>query len=238
MKRSLLKYTIEGSVILLSILLSFYVEDIRQNKENREKKDQYLYDLSSTLESDLEQIDNLLKTLYRSTDLITEIQNDIDQGHTLFSDIDAVNKILDIEVGISFFPQDGIFDQMISTGSFELIKNMELKKLLLEMYNHQKDRNFATSTEIDQFNIRLRNEVLDQFRISFNYNSYDGAFYGSRSVNKYKFNQNYYLSNTFYGLLSQAKTYANMYTRLLKDIEKSYLTSLALAREEVKDYRE
>ena len=44
MKRSLLKYTIEGSVILLSILLSFYVEDIRQNKENREKKDQYLYD--------------------------------------------------------------------------------------------------------------------------------------------------------------------------------------------------
>ena len=79
---------------------------------------------------------------------------------------------------------------MISTGSFELIKNMELKKLLLEMYNHQKDRNFATSTEIDQFNIRLRNEVLDQFRISFNYNSYDGAFYGSRSVNKYKFNQN------------------------------------------------
>ena len=127
MKRSLLKYTIEGSVILLSILLSFYVEDIRQNKENREKKDQYLYDLSSTLESDLEQIDNLLKTLYRSTDLITEVQNDIDQNHTLFSDIDAVNKILDIEVGISFFPQDGIFDQMISTGSFELIKNMELK---------------------------------------------------------------------------------------------------------------
>ena len=85
-----------------------------------------MYDLSSTLESDLEQIDNLLKTLYRSTDLITEVQNDIDQNHTLFSDIDAVNKILDIEVGISFFPQDGIFDQMISTGSFELIKNMEL----------------------------------------------------------------------------------------------------------------
>ena len=107
MKKSLLKYTIEGSVILLSILLSFYVEDIRQNKENREKKDQYLYDLSSTLESDLEQIDNLLKTLYRSTDLITEVQNDIDQNHTLFSDIDAVNKILDIEVGISFFRKMG-----------------------------------------------------------------------------------------------------------------------------------
>ena len=154
MKRSLLKYTIEGSVILLSILLSFYIEDIRQNKENREKKDQYLYDLSSTLESDLEQIDNLLKTLYRSTDLITEIQNDIDQSHTLFSDIDAVNKILDIEVGISFFPQDGIFDQMISTGSFELIKNMELKKLLLEMYNHQK-------IEILPHRLRLTNLIFD-----------------------------------------------------------------------------
>ena len=48
-----------------------------------------------------------------------------------------------------FFPKDGIFEQLISTGTFELIKNNELKKLLLEMFNHLKDRNYATSTEID-----------------------------------------------------------------------------------------
>ena len=101
------------------------------------------------------------------------------------------------------------------------------------MYNHQKQRNYAMSTEIDHFNIRFRNDLLVQFRISFNYNSYDGAFYGSRTVNQYKFNQSYYMSNDFYGLLSQAKFYGNLYTRLLKDIEKSYLTALSLAKNEI-----
>ena len=56
---------------------------------------------------------------------------------TTVSNIEAIKTILDIEVGFSFFPKDGIFEQLISTGTFELIKNNELKRLLLEMFNHQ-----------------------------------------------------------------------------------------------------
>ena len=182
---------------------------------------------------DIQQINKLLETLINSEKLITEIQSDIDKNHETLSDIEILNKLLDVEVGFSFFPQDGIFNQLISTGSFELIENVELKNILLEMYNHQKQRNYATSTEIDHFNFRFRNEILDEFRVSFNYNSYDGAFYGSRTVNRYKFNQPYYMSNAFYGLLSQANLYGNMYTRQLKDIEKSYITALSLAKNEI-----
>ena len=205
----------------------------KKEKDNERKKDQYLSDLTNTLEMDIQQINKLLKTLINSEKLITEIQSDIDENHKALSDIEILNKLLDVEVGFSFFPQDGIFNQLISTGSFELIENVELKNILLEMYNHQKQRNYATSTEIDHFNIRFRNEILDEFRVSFNYNSYDGAFYGSRTVNRYKFNQPYYMSNAFYGLLSQANLYGNMYTRQLKDIEKSYITALSLAKNEI-----
>ena len=182
---------------------------------------------------DISQINKLLETLYKSDRLITEIQNDIDNNHTLYSDTEVLNKLLEVEVGISFFPQDGIFSQLISTGAFELIKNVELKNILLEMYNHQKDRNYATSTEIDHFNIGFRNSTLEKFRISFNYNSFDGAFYGSQTLNQFKFNKTNYNSNEFYGLLSQANLYGNMYTRQLKDIEKSYLTALSLTRNEI-----
>ena len=206
---------------------------MQTEKENERKKDQYLSDLTNTLEMDIQQINKLLETLINSEKLITEIQSDIDENHKALSDIEILNKLLDVEVGFSFFPQDGIFNQLISTGSFELIKDVELKNILLEMYNHQKQRNYATSTEIDHFNIRFRNEILDEFRVSFNYNSYDGAFYGSRTVNQYKFNQPYYMSNAFYGLLSQANLYGNMYTRQLKDIEQSYLTALSLSKNEV-----
>jgi len=233
MKNILARGGIEFLAVFLGIALSFYVEEWQTEKDNERKKDQYLSDLTNTLEMDIQQINKLLETLINSEKLITEIQSDIDENHKALSDIVILNKLLDVEVGFSFFPQDGIFNQLISTGSFELIKNVELKNILLEMYNHQKQRNYATSTEIDHFNIRFRNEILDEFRVSFNYNSYDGAFYGSRTVNRYKFNQPYYMSNAFYGLLSQANLYGNMYTRQLKDIEKSYITALSLAKNEI-----
>ena len=233
MKNILARGGIEFLAVFLGIALSFYVEEMQTEKDNERKKDQYLSDLTNTLEMDIQQINKLLETLINSEKLITEIQSDIDENHKALSDIEILNKLLDVEVGFSFFPQDGIFNQLISTGSFELIDNVELKNILLEMYNHQKQRNYATSTEIDHFNIRFRNEILDEFRVSFNYNSYDGAFYGSRTVNRYKFNQPYYMSNAFYGLLSQANLYGNMYTRQLKDIEKSYITALSLAKNEI-----
>ena len=208
-----LKYFLQSFVIILSIFISFFFEDIRKNKEDILTKNDLVSDLIISLDEDLIQIDDLLKILQDSEKKILEILNDIDLNHKNLSDLEAIKTILDIEVGISFFPKDGIFEQLISTGTFELIKNNELKKLLLEMFNHLKDRNYATSTEIDQWNISKRGEILKKFRVRFSYNSYDGEFYGSRTVNTFDFNRDYYLSSDFYGLLSQAQYYSNMYMR-------------------------
>ena len=232
--KSNLKYFFQSFVIVLSVFISFYIEDIRKDKEDIITKNELVSDLIVSLDDDLLQINELLKILQNSEKNIQEILNDIDNNHKSLSDIEAIKTILDIEVGFSFFPKDGIFEQLISTGTFELIKNNELKRLLLEMFNHQKDRNYATSQEIDNWNIITRGEILKKFRIRFSYNSFDGEFYGSRSVNTFYFNSNYYLSNGFYGLLSQAQNYSNMYMRLLNDIKKSYDTAKSLSIEELK----
>ena len=229
-----LKYFFQSFVIILSVFISFYIEDVRKGNENIITKNDLVSDLIISLDDDLVQIDELLKILQNSEKNIQEILNDIDNNHKSLSDIDAIKTILDIEVGFSFFPKDGIFEQLISTGTFELIKNNELKRLLLQMFNHQKDRNYATSQEIDNWNIITRGEILKKFRIRFSYNSFDGEFYGSRSVNTFYFNTNYYQSNDFYGLLSQAQNYSNMYMRLLNDIKKSYETAKSLSIEELK----
>jgi|TARA_A100001011_G_scaffold383827_1_gene455589 hypothetical protein len=229
-----LKYFFQSFVIILSIFISFFFEDVRKNKEDILTKNDLVSDLIISLDEDLIQIDDLLNILQDSEKKILEILNDIDLNHKNLTDLEAIKTILDIEVGISFFPKDGIFEQLISTGTFELIKNNELKKLLLEMFNHQKDRNYATSTEIDQWNISKRGEILKKFRVRFSYNSYDGEFYGSRTVNTFDFNRDYYLSSDFYGLLSQAQYYSNMYMRLLSDIKKSYETAKSLSVEELK----
>ena len=131
--RSSLKYIVEGFVIFGSIFLSFYIEDLRKENEDFITKNELVSDLILTLEDDLEQLKNLQEILLESERLILEILNDIDNSHTQLTNIDAINKILAIEVGFSFFPKDGIFNQLITTGSFELIKNNQLKAKLLEM---------------------------------------------------------------------------------------------------------
>lgn len=228
------KYLIEGLVIILSVFLSFYFEDIRKDNEDFNTKNELVEDLILSLDDDLIQIENLIKILQDSQKNITEVLNDIDSNHRKLSDIDAVKTLLQIEVGFSFFPKDGIFEQLISTGTFELIKNDELKRVLLEMFNHQKERNYATSNEIDRFNNGFRGLFLKKFRVRFNYNSFDGEFYGSRSLNNFIFNKEFYLSSEFYGDISLAQNYANMYMRLLKDIQKSYETANSLSKEEIR----
>ncbi len=229
-----LKYLIEGLVIIFSIFISFYLEDVRKGNEDFETKNELVGDLIVSMEDDLVQIDNLIDILRKSENNILELLNDIDSDHQLLSDSESIKKLLEIEVGFSFFPKDGIFEQLISTGTFELIKNNELKRILLEMFNHLKERNYATSNEIDLWNADYRGEILKKFRVRFSYNSFDGEFYGSRTLNTFSYDRVYYLSNDFYGLLSQAQYYANMYMRLLNDIKKSYETANSLSVEEVK----
>ena len=232
--KSNLKYVIEAAVIIFSVFLSFYFEDIRKDKEDFNTKNELVADLILSLDDDLVQIENLINILQDSEKYITEILNDIDSNHNNLSDIESIKTLLQIEVGFSFFPKDGIFEQLISTGTFELIKNDELKRTLLEMFNHQKERNYATSNEIDSFNKGFRGLFLKKFRVRFNYNSFDGVFYGSRSLNNFKFNKEFYMSSDFYGDISLAQYYANMYMRLLKDIQKSYESANSLSKEEIK----
>ena len=226
-------YLIEGLVIAFSVVLSLYLNNLNKSFSDKEKKINYLNDLSITLDEDIKQIINLISVLDNSERLILELQNDIDNDQSQLSHDEIINKLIEIEVGFSFFPQDGIYNQMISTGTFELIRNQYLKNNLLEMYNHQIARNYATSREIDDFNIEFRREPYVQFRIRFDYDLLDGEFYGKRKLISYNFDSNYYKSNSFYGLLSQAKLYSNMYRRLLNDILKSYQETALLCKEEI-----
>jgi len=224
---------IQAVVIILSVLLSFYLEDRRQENITRQEKNYLLTDLSKTLESDIYQIEIILENLDNSDKNLVKLLNDINNNHALFSDREVVEILLQIQIGTSFFPQDGIFNELIANGSFNLIENEELKSLLLNMYTHKKERNYATSVEIDNFNLLWRRQIMGNFRIQFNYNSYDGEIYGQQQLTRFRFNRQYYLSNELYGALSQSRIYVGMYTRFLNDQKNEYQTALALSKTEI-----
>ena len=224
---------IQAVVIILSVLLSFYLEDRRQENITRQEKNYLLTDLSKTLESDIYQIEIILEGLGNSDKDLVKLLNDINNNHTLLSDREVAEILLQIQIGTSFFPQDGIFNELIANGSFNLIENEELKALLLNMYTHKKERNYATSVEIDNFNLLWRRQIMGNFRIQFNYNSYDGEIYGQQELTRFRFNRQYYLSNELYGALSQSRIYVGMYTRFLNDQKNEYQTALALSKTEI-----
>ena len=212
-KSSFFSNILQGIVIIISVLLSFFLEQQRQVNITKVEKNLLLEDLTVTLEADLDQIQTILNNLDNSDENLKKLLDDINNNHNLLSDREVTEILLRIQIGTSFFPQDGIFNQLISNGSFNLIENEELKSLLLNMYTHKKERNYATSTEIDNFNLLWRRQIMGNFRIQFNYNSYEGEFYGTQELARFNFNREYYLSNELYGALSQSRIYVGMYTR-------------------------
>jgi len=227
------KYAIEASVIIVGILLSFYIEEVRTVKKNIEIKNELLEDLNRAVTNDLAQIDEVQNIIVESLNLITELQNDMNNNHNELSDRDAIKKLISVNVSISFFPEDGIYTELISSGSFELIKNKQLKNRLLDIYNHKNQRKLSMEDDIDFLVNDYVRRVYSKFRIEMNYNTFDGEFYGSQVLDNYNFNYEYYLSDELHGYLSSQKISGLMYGRLLNDLKNSYESILDLSREEI-----
>ena len=229
----MIKYAFEGTVIILGILLSFYIEELRLEKKNIELKNEILINLTRTIDEDLTQISIIKDILQIAKKNIDEIHNDIDSGHALLSDEEVVSKLMDIEIGISFIPRDGIYNELISTGSFQLINNESLKSHLLEVYNHQKERNYSISKIIDDYVLVYRGEIFRKFSIKLNHLIGELEFYGKPEIRDFKFNKDYYLSGHFIGNNTFAKAYADYYLSLMRETESSYRELLVLCDEEL-----
>tara|TARA_E500000331_G_C17157366_1_gene670182 strand:- start:403 stop:1101 length:699 start_codon:yes stop_codon:yes gene_type:complete len=227
------KYAIEASVIIVGILLSFYIEEVRTVNKNIEIKNELLGDLNRALERDLDQINEIQKMLNDSMQRISDLRNDINNNHDQLSDVDTVKKILNANVSTTFFSEDGVFTELVSSGSYELIRNKELKNKLLEIYNHQKERNMSISDDIDLLQNEFFLKFSQEFRVAINYNAYDGVFYGTTGVDSFKFDRDYYMSDDFYGYLTALQLNGYFYGRLLADIKAAYEATLLLSKEEI-----
>ena len=94
------KYAFEGTVIVVGILFSFYIEEMRIESKNIEIKNELLNDLNRAVKNDLEQIENVQKLLNKSQLEINEILRDINNNHKHLSDIETIEKLISINVSV------------------------------------------------------------------------------------------------------------------------------------------
>ena len=231
MLKNNLRLIVEFFVIISGVLLSFYIDDVRELQNKKLEKDILIEELVITAKEDLQQILNLKKDLVEVQGNISLFLKDIqDKKKDLTDQKIAINYLFISEkMSVSFFPQDGIFTQLISTGSLELIKSSTLKNLLLRNFTHYLDRNQANNRTLDDLYLDFVNNV-DPFITVISKDKKDASFiYTDRMVDSYSIDSDYYLSNKFQAYLSSANTMVGKNIDMLNLFEKSYNQILELA---------
>ena len=231
MLKNNLRLLAEFIVIISGVLLSFYIDDFRELQNKKLEKDILIGELVITAKEDLKQIQNLKRDLMKVQGNIQIFLEDTNDNIKDMADKQiAINYLFISEkMSVSFFPQDGIFTQLISTGSLELIESSTLKNLLLRNFTHYLDRNQANNRTLDDLYLDFVNNV-DPFIAVTSKDEQDASFiYTDRIVDSYSIDSEYYLSNKFKAYLSSANTMVGKNIDMLNLFEKSYNQILELA---------
>ena len=222
-------------IIVLGILLSFYLDNMVERNNKIEYKNFVIKNLKMILIEDLSNIEKI-KSLQNDCYIACEtLINDIKDGNIDLSEKEiATNYLLISQNGwTSFFPQNSTYDELISTGSMEIISSVNFRKSLTNTYTHLYERNLQISRTIDDFFLMSNSKFGPHFVIEYGTKQDEGYIYDDLVPISYKIDKDFYLSNTAISDLLQAKKLIGNYLNLLEEYENSYLKLQLHAEEEI-----
>lgn len=231
------KYIVEAIFVFLGILLSFYIDDIRVKNENTKFKNELVRDLQEIIENEKTQIKNIKELQFKCLNAAEELIFDIRNDSKLSDKKIAENFLLVSQRGtVSFFPQRGIYEEFINTGSTKLIKSKNFRYALSDTYNNLNDRNLAVSRIIDDFFFReLSNVNKNILVISKEVKNDSGYVYSDLVPVYFKIEKNYYESDEFLSIINQFKSLIERYIDMLDKLENSYNLLDIYTEEELSD---
>ena len=230
-----IRYVLEFIIIITGVVLSFYLDDLRQLNEKESYKDTLIEELLVTSQEDLKQIEKITIDLNQVQAFIKEFLTDIEDGKKDISDAEIAEKYLFItqKMSVSFFPQNGTFNQLISTGSLELIDSKKFRRVLLNNYTHYYERNSANNRTLDDLYLAFGANIDPKITVS-SIEKEDASFiYSDQVVSSYDIDQKFYLSNTFKAYLLTAQSMVGKNIDMLEIFSKSYSEIITLANKEI-----
>ena len=231
-----IKYILQSIVVLLSVLLSFYIDSIRVNNQNAKYKNELVKDLQSIIENERNQIKNIKDLQIRCRNAADELIYDITQNSYKLSDREIAEKLLLLtERGsVSFFSQSSLYEELKNTGSTRLIKSDNFRYALSNTYNNLNQRNLAVSRIIDDYFFRALARINKKIIIfSKEEKSIEGYVYSDLVPTYFNIDKNYYKSNEFLGDLNQLKSLVERYLNMLDKLDESYKLLKIYSEEEL-----
>ena len=232
MKKYFLKYGFEFVVIFFGILISLYFEQSRQNRIENERKNNSIEQLIKVIDQDLLQIDNFILLQQMSLESSDKLYDNLRYDEKLSEDkiiyhISSVGRALK-----SFFPQEGIFNQLISSDLIKRINSETLKSRLFKLFNEDLKRHDVHTKEYDEFFLSFNYKLSINFFLEHNWKT-DASEVNQIEIKKYRFNNSFYTSDEFFGNLIEARKNISAYLTELQDLKTKYSDLKSLCIDEI-----
>ena len=230
------KYFIEGLLIFLSVFGAFALESYRESLSKVKLKNKLLSQLLVNIKEDLGQLDDVQKIL----DLTLESSRILLEDH--LNNKKKLNKAIIAEkfsdlrtMNISFFPQYGIYNQLLSSNGLENIEGELLKKKLVYVYESMLMRTAAADPVLDEMRwksyMALSNEIIVIPSEKMNREISSDIPITILEVENYLISNNYYESKGVLNFYNQTILYVNQYKSGLRNV-KGALEEIALLIED------
>ena len=232
MKKYFLKYGFEFVVIFFGILISLYFEQSRQNRIENERKNNSIEQLIKVIDQDLLQIDNFILLQQMSLESSDKLYDNLRYDEKLSEDkiiyhISSVGRALK-----SFFPQEGIFNQLISSDLIKRINSETLKSRLFKLFNEDLKRHDVHTKEYDEFFLSFNYKLSVNFFLEHNWKT-NASEVNQIEIKKYRFNNSFYTSDEFFGNLIEARKNISAYLNELQDLKTKYSDLKSLCIDEI-----
>ena len=161
-KELALRYGLEFVVIVLGVFISFHVQELQDESADRVMKNEALEQLVRVMQDDLGQIESFValqsESLRHANAFLDKKSSWVGQEDSAMVCLSHVGRALR-----SFFPQEGVFNQIVSSDLVELIENHELKSGLFRLYNEDLRRHAVHALEYDQFFLPFNRRLTKEF---------------------------------------------------------------------------
>ena len=231
-----LTHILQSIFVLISVLLSFYIDSMRVGRSNAAYKNELVKDIRNIIDNERSQIKNIHDLQIRCRNAADDIISDITQEVERLTDKEIAEKVLLLtERGsVSFFSQGSLYDELKSTGSTRLIKSDNFRYALSNTYSNLNQRNLAVSRIIDDYFFRAIARINKRIIIfSKEEKSVEGYVYADLAPTYYNIDREYYKSDDFLGDINQLKSLVERYLDMLDKLDESYRVLKIYANEEL-----
>lgn len=234
MKHTLKGYLIEFFIVFMGIATSFFIDSSIKKNEKVQMKNILLEEFLLKVEEDIQQLENLQEILARCVESSDRLIDDY-YNKTLSKD-NVANEYLYLSqnMGISFYPQKGLYEQLLESGKIELIASNELRILLSTIYEHYAERNSAVTRTLDDFFLTSFDNLANDIIVFSESTSENNIIYSGTRVKFYDISSNYYNSRNIPAFFAESQNLIRLYTDLMNSYAEGFQELKTLIKEELR----